>query len=97
MATSALGVVFVTSFAERTPPLDLTSVGLPGCNSYLFAADSSFAVPSNGVATWTRTLPSNPALSGLGFVQQALVVDSNAANPAGALVTNAARAMLGNS
>jgi hypothetical protein len=77
-------------------PLDLTSVGMPGCHLLLAPAATvglGFA-SSGGVASWTTPIPNQLPLLGVQFLQQALVL-APGANPAGLLWSNGGRGTIG--
>jgi hypothetical protein len=76
-------------------PLDLTPQGLTGC---LLRVSPDFVVlmaGSGGAATFTMSVPNMPALVGVRFHQQALVFDPLAGNPASAVMSDAATAVIG--
>ena len=84
-----------TVFNGLPLPLDLTSLGAPGCSlaTDLLLTDLLTAQP--GANTWSFGVPNNPALSCYEFFQQGAVFDL-AANSFGFVLTNATAAVVGN-
>jgi hypothetical protein len=75
-------------------PLDLTSLGAPGCK---LAASLQIMLPSgslNGMAAWTIPIPNDPMLIGAVAYFQGLSVDASA-NALGLTLSNAVEAYLG--
>jgi hypothetical protein len=82
-------------FAQQVP-VDLASIGMPGCLLHVNPAISSFGVAVTGQFTYQAfTVPNSPGLVGLSVVLQALVVDAQAGNPMGATVSSAGIATIG--
>ena len=81
---------------QGTPlPRDLGGFGMPGCQA-LVSVDVAFAAISTGsTVAWTIPICNCPPVVGATFYHQALVLDPNAGNPAGAAVSNAATAVVG--
>jgi hypothetical protein len=75
-------------------PLDLTSLGLPGCELLVSGNVIEPLIVAGGIARWSLPVPPDPALVGATFHQQALVVDAGA-NAAGLLVSNGASGRIG--
>ncbi len=69
-------------------PLDLGSIGMPGCWLRVSAEVDQVLGNAFGTATWNVPLPADPALQGLVFHLQALVLDHDA-NAFGATLSNA--------
>lgn len=70
-------------------PLDLGSLGMPGCVLYNDIVVTS-AIPRTGsTVSWVQQIPSTPALRGQPFYLQALVLDPFV-NAFGAVVSNGA-------
>jgi hypothetical protein len=76
-------------------PIDLTAVGMTGCILQFNPSAIQVLLTQNGTATATLPIPNVPALLGAAFYQQALVVDPAASNPVGAVVSDAARGVVG--
>jgi hypothetical protein len=69
-------------------------IGMPGCTGYV-SLDLSFLLTSqNGACTWTIPIANNPALAGLQFFVQGLVLDIGV-NPAGLVASNAGAGLVG--
>jgi hypothetical protein len=99
LATGAGAAIVVTGFSKTTSglgalPYDLTSLGLTGCTLYVSTDAVALLPVAGGVATWTLVLPNNAAFVGARFHQQGLSLDAGV-NPAGAVVSNAATAIVG--
>ncbi|MFN3240845.1 MAG: hypothetical protein ACE37K_04955 [Planctomycetota bacterium] len=56
-------------------PADLAAIGLPGCELRTSAEVTVFSLASGGVASHSFVLPNSPAIYGLQFFCQGLVVD----------------------
>ena len=83
-----------TVWPPLTLPVPLAAIGMPGCTGYV-SLDLSFVLASqNGVCNWTIQIPNNPALTGLQFYVQGLVLDIGV-NPAGLVASNAGAALVG--
>ncbi len=83
-----------TKWGTLTLPFPLAGLGMPGCTLYVSPIVSFPFIVSGGQGVWTLRLPSDPTLVGLSFFNQALVLDAQA-NPAGAVVSNAAEGIIG--
>ena len=83
-------------YAGVALPLELSSVGMVGCNLYvsLDAIVPLGSTPASGVAHWTLRMPSRQAFVGQTFYQQALVLDQGGA-PASVLWTNGGGGTIG--
>jgi len=75
-------------------PMDLGSVGMPGCLLLIDPQATEFVVGSGNTATWTWQIPSAEIWFGTPFYQQVFVLDA-AANPLGLTVSNAGLGQLG--
>jgi hypothetical protein len=83
-----------TIWPPLTLPLPLAVIGMPGCTGYV-SLDLSFLLTSqNGACTWTIPIANNPALAGLQFFVQGLVLDIGV-NPAGLVASNAGAGLVG--
>lgn len=87
---SASAGAFLVLGQGRTPATSLTALGLSGCMSFVTLDASVFIPVSNGTGSWSVSIPNRMTLLGLNVFQQAVVLDPGAANPARAVVTNAA-------
>ncbi len=77
-------------------PFDLGDLGLWRCTGYT-SVDVAFPLVSFlGTATWNFDIPKDLSLVGMPFYNQGFILDP-AANPAGAIVSNAAEAVIGGS
>lgn len=85
-----------TSWSGIGLPLRLDPYGLPGCTLYvsLDIVVGFVAGAGGGAAEWRLTVPVDAALVGLRFYEQA-VVAAPGANPAGAVVSDAAAGVVG--
>jgi hypothetical protein len=79
---------------SRNSAVSLSSVGMPGCSRHISMDASVLLVGANGRATFELPLPNWSGLVGLSFYNQALVLDPGA-NPLGAVVSDAAEAIVG--
>jgi hypothetical protein len=77
-------------------PLDLGALGMPGCSLRVSNDFVRFLVGSGGSASHALAIPNSLALVGARFYQQALVLDPAAGNVLGAVVSDAAAAVIGN-
>ena len=76
-------------------PASLAAIGMPGCD-LLVRPDLLDPMPINGnSATYLVQLPSDPSFLGYEIHQQGLVFDAAAGNAFGAIMTNAATAVIG--
>jgi hypothetical protein len=93
-AVYALGFSNTISSAG-TLPLDLTRYGMPGCHLLVSVDSAQMLTVSGSTAVYSLPIPSVSGLLGLVFYQQALVPDPAAGNPAGAVMSDAAAAVIG--
>lgn len=77
-------------------PIDLTPIGMPGCEQYIDPILSMLygTVATNGTATWPLDIPDAPWVLGLPFYVQCLV-DAPGENPLGLVTTNALACVAG--
>ena len=92
--------IMVTGYGNTTSlfgplPLDLTSLGAPGCFLRVSTEAPLFLAGSNNQINWVFNIPNNPAFSGQQFYNQAIVIDF-AANAAGAVMSDATGMVIGN-
>lgn len=81
------GAIFVSSFGA-IPPIDLTFLGLTGCDLLVPLDVLELAPAVAGAADWSYTVPNDTALAGVAWRQQAFPFDA-AANPFGLAASNA--------
>lgn len=67
----------------------------PSCNLHISTDGLLVLVGQSGFATWELPIPDAPSLVGVTFYNQALVIDPQAGNGFGAVVSDAARAVVG--
>jgi hypothetical protein len=75
-------------------PIDLTQIGLTGCNLQIQVDAMRFLAGADHTARFELPIPYFTGLIGLEFYQQALVLDPGA-NPAGIVTSDAAHAVVG--
>jgi hypothetical protein len=80
---------------NRTAPVALDQYGMPGCAAEVSPDGAYFLVGQNGVAKYRLPIPNNPGLVGLHFYNQAVVLDSQAGNALGAVMSDAAEGVIG--
>jgi alpha-tubulin suppressor-like RCC1 family protein len=76
-------------------PLELSVLGMPGCAAYVSDDAVTVVAGSGNRARFTLAIPNAPNLVGLPFHQQALVLDPGAGNALGAVLSDAATAVVG--
>lgn len=70
-ASSPVGLMFFGD-QQVSPPIDLGSLGAPGCSAHTNANLASFTFPvTSGSGSVSLTLPANPALVGVSLTSQA--------------------------
>jgi hypothetical protein len=93
--TNVPSVCFLaTTLAQLRTPVDLTAYGMPGCMQYIPRAHFLFLTASGGTAALQLSIPNNPYIIGQEIFQQALVL-SPGSNAAGVVVSDLARAVIG--
>jgi hypothetical protein len=85
----------VAGWTRLAQPLDLASLGMPGCFVHIQGDAVALVGGVGGIGRFEMTIPNTSALKGLRFHQQALVLDPQAPNPAGAVLSDAAEAVIG--
>ena len=76
-----------TTWRGLSLPLDLTLIGMQGCNLHV-SVDVSMRLPmAGGNATWDLPIPNMTALLGQTLYQQAFVIDLNSATSNAATMT----------
>jgi hypothetical protein len=70
-AATAWGGLF-RSLQQANPPIDLTSIGMPGCFQHVVAPVFTMFVPAGATVQLPETIPNNTALAGLRLVGQAV-------------------------
>jgi hypothetical protein len=83
-----------TSSAFGPLPLGLATSGMPGCTLNTSIDIATLVVGSSGRAEDMLAIPYDPLLVGAHFYEQALVLDP-VANPFGAVMSDAAAAVVG--
>jgi hypothetical protein len=90
-----LGVAFMVFGWTRPSPQSLANVGMPGCTLHV-SPDMAMLIAGSGSSGMYRLpIPPLPALVGLRFYNQALVLDPAAGNVLGAVVSDAAEGVVG--
>ncbi|MCR9245386.1 MAG: PKD domain-containing protein [bacterium] len=84
-----------TNSALGPLPLSTAPFGAPGCELRVSPDTNLFIAGAGNSADWVLPIPNSPALAGVLFYNQAIVVDPTA-NAAGAVASNAAGCLLGN-
>lgn len=85
----------ILGFQPVLPSLPLALVGMPGCGLSV-TIDMTFPLVGSGnQAVWSLAIPDDPQLVGLPFHNQVLVLDANAPNTFGAVMSNAAQGVIG--
>ena len=83
-----------TNWGLLTLPMDLQSIGMPGCTLWMSPDTTVVLGVAGGIASFVQVIPSSPGLIGVQFYNQGLILDPGV-NSAGATVTNAAAARIG--
>jgi alpha-tubulin suppressor-like RCC1 family protein len=78
----------------QTAPVSLAGVGMPGCYQHVTVDGAVFLLGQNQQARWELAIPNWVGLVGFHFHNQAVVLDP-AANALGAVVSDAAEAVIG--
>jgi hypothetical protein len=87
---------FITFGWNRHPtPISLQPLGMPGCQQYATIDAHAFLMGNHHTALYRLPIPNLPGLVGLRFHNQALVLDRAANNALGAVVSDAAEAVVG--
>ena len=87
--------VMAMGWTPISPGVSLSGVGMPGCSIHISLDGLIALAGSGGHATWSLSIPYQPALIGVRFYNQALVLDPGASNSLGAVVSDAAEAVVG--
>jgi hypothetical protein len=82
-----------TQLGTLTLPLDLTSLGAPGCSLYTNDTMIFAVATGNGSTTWGFTMPYLPAMEGFTFYNQLLVLDPGA-NALSVVASNAGQGVV---
>ena len=93
VAIMAVGFSNTTS-AFGALPYDLAGFGAPGCKARASADSTLVVVGAGNAATWAFSIPNSGSLSGVGFFNQAYVIDPTI-NLLGIAVSDAAAAVIG--
>jgi hypothetical protein len=92
-AGTAIGAI-IFSFTQHNPGIDLTSLGMPGCQQYVGLDSSVVFVPSGGTGTLPINVPNNPTLSGLHVYAQSATFSAGL-NALGVISSNGLDLLLG--
>ena len=76
-------------------PFDVTIYGAPGCFGRVSTDATTLLLGAGNTASWSFSIPNNPALSGVKMFNQALVLDPGF-NALGAVLSDAAAMLIGN-
>lgn len=82
-------------FQRSATAIPLGAVGMPGCNLHIQYDATAVLVGQGGKAQFLLPIPDVPALVGLRFQNQALVLDTNAGNSLGAVMSEASEGVIG--
>jgi len=85
-----------TTAAFGPLPFDLGRLGMPSCSLRVSIDFNALVLGSNGFADYRLRIPNVSGLVGVRFYQQALVLDPGAGNAFGAVMSDAAAAVIGN-
>jgi hypothetical protein len=83
-----------TAIGSVPLPIDLGSLGMPGCRAQVSPDVVLLVVGTAGEGVLSIPVPGQPALLGAAFYNQALIPDPGA-NPFGAVVSDAAMGRIG--
>jgi len=86
--------IMVIGWQQFSTPISLGFLGMPGCTLHTSLDGTALLAGQNGQAKWFLPIPNQPSLVGLHFYNQALVFDP-AANPFGAVLSDAAEGVIG--
>lgn len=84
----------VRGLQRANPPVDLTAIGMPGCEAYLLDPVLGAFVPAGASAQFPETIPNVSALIGVELIGQALVVNAPL-TPSGLVSSNGVVLTLG--
>jgi len=85
-AGAAIGAT-VLSFTKHDPGIDLTSLGMPGCQQYVNLDSTQLFFPSGGTGSTTLFIPNNPIYTGMHVYAQSAAF-APGVNPLGVLSSN---------
>ena len=80
---------------SKIPGVDLGFAGMPGCDLHVALDGFVPLAGSNHQAVWQLAIPDDLRWVGQRFYTQALVLDTGAGNTLGAVVGDAAEAVIG--
>lgn len=69
---TTVGLLF-RSVQRATPPIDLTSAGMPGCFQYLLSPEAAFFTASGATALVPQSVPNSTVLVGVSLVGQSAI------------------------
>lgn len=87
--------MLVMSFQQLAQPVSLAFLGMPGCDMHIPIDAVALLSGQNHQAKWILPVPDQPLLLGVEFYNQALVLDPQAGNGFGAVVSDVARGVVG--
>jgi alpha-tubulin suppressor-like RCC1 family protein len=82
-------------FQSLPVPVDLGFLGMPGCSLAISVDAVLGLVGQGGKGKWQLPIPNQPALVGVHFYNQALVMDLGAGNSFGAVMSDAMEGVVG--
>ncbi len=82
------------SLTQAVPPVDLTAIGMPGCEAHVVAPVATLFLAPGTSVQFPETIPNNPSLIGVVLVGQALVY-SPPLTPLGFVASNGMLLTLG--
>jgi hypothetical protein len=88
---AALGM----GFQRTSQPLPLAGIGMPGCALAIQVDAVAMLTGTNQEVLFQLPIPDQPSLVGLRFYNQALVLDPNAGNGIGAVLSEASEGVIG--
>jgi alpha-tubulin suppressor-like RCC1 family protein len=88
-------IAFLAMGWSRITPLSLASLGMPGCDLQISPDAVGLLVGQTNQARWFLPIPDQPSLLGVRFYNQALVLDPQAPNSFGAVLSDAAEGVVG--
>lgn len=87
--------MMVMGWSQYVPGLSLAPFGMPGCYAHVSLDNVAYVTGTGGEALWTLPIPYAPALVGVRFYNQAVILDAAAGNALGAVVSEAAVGLVG--
>jgi hypothetical protein len=87
-------LAFMVFGFSSSPPTPLASFGMPGCDRHVSVDGAVLLLGQDQQAKYRLPIPDSPALVGVRFYNQAVVVDPPA-NALGAVMSDAAEGVIG--